>query len=402
MSELPQIMMVERVGVTGSPIHPKMQAPRIGHVAVLADAESDAEFLSADILLSLGKSTSRGRLPTLGEQGIEAARIWLGSEEIGNLFVGGAERLDASQLTALDDLSETSRIWLLFTGSVTDCAKRELAFTKHGTIGNNSLRRWLDGKVVPEEPDWTDFPALPMTGPLTFRATCQEILDPIEMARVDDAILTGVTGSRYVLDENDGEVTAERVARDGLDASVPPWPALAMLRGAQLGALSMGWALRFDTSAWFQITGSVPALDENTLRAIRETVDPRDGALVIVHSCTAASPSKLLELTFGDVATDRESIFIDDREYEIPRSARGVFKAHCERIHDADDNALLFPTPSRKQSARAAMAHRLTRALRRLGLPEAIQMTANLDRAHDSVGDLGTHIDLSLVQLPNA
>ncbi len=400
MSELPRLMIVERVGDRTSPIQEGMQNPTMGHASVLADGEEGGEYLAADILASLGKNTSHGRLKKMSEGGIQQARIWLGAEEIGDLFIGRAEELNLMQVKALAQLSKTSRIWLLFTEELPPNVAASLSDHEPGTMGRNSLRRWLAGRDNRDAEDWADLPALPRSSALTFRHDCRDVLNSFDMLRVDAAIARGVDRARYALKALDSP-SAESVARAGLDSSVPTWPSLAMLRGAQLGALSLGWALRFDTTAWLQSKSAVPTLSKNSLQAIREKVLPADGALVIIHSVTGAPPSSLMELTFGDISDDCAEVAVGRRTYEIPRGARPIIRAHREFVQHRVSQSPLFPSRSGAKSKKPGIARRLSTSLLQVGLPESVEVSEPGRRSHRRSSQIADHIGLKLDELPN-
>lgn len=394
-SELPCLVTVEALGQSRSPMTPNMSDVLAGRIAVLAEGEGVDRLLAA-VARSLGKRRRAGRLPD-EERGTDRLDSWLKSEGIADIFIGCSERLTEGELKVLIDWSDLARIWLLFSAEPTAVAKKALRGRAAESVHRNSMARWLSAKDSGYEQRWDGFPLLPLDEVLRFRGRCVETLDAVEVLHVDAAIEIGIDHARDVLFGDPDDVDVVRVAGPGLSGNAPLWPSLAMLRGAQLGALSIGWNLTFDTGAWLQARRAIPSIPLSVVPQLRESMDPYDAALVVVYVTTCASSDLLARLTVDDVDLETSVVYCQGHKFAIPNHLQPPVGAHVRNVSGAGETSLFSRKGGASHTA-VSIERRLKKALTEFGLPPALETNRRITRNSSAIADIATYVEATITK----
>lgn len=394
MSELADVMFVEHVGSNRSPTPSTLQNVEQRRIAVLMSKEGTIDSLHKQLLRAAGKRR-RGEARPLGVRWDRDSAIrWLLAEEIDDIYFGAAERLSEAQIFEIGLFAQSTRCWLIYTDT---CRHKDNEHLTRLGVGEASFSGMLGRckRTDAGQVDWRGFPRLPMDGPLRFRTRCAQLLDATELERVDEAMSAGVGDAFSALRIRES-TTAEQVAAAGLAADVPVWPALAMLRGAQLAAFAKGWSLSFDAQRWRSIRVAVPPLAPRTIAAIRESLEPRLAVALILHSVSAAEPEQLTGLTMRDVSEDGAKVYIEGTMHKIPAQLHSTLRAH--RTNRLPDESL-FVSGSGKPLKTAAMTALLRKSQRVYGLPMSVGKPAAFQVSWNAAA-FADQIGLQLKPLP--
>lgn len=396
-SRLPQLVLVEDVGGDRSPFAAIGYLPSAERVCVLPTPDGDAKSLEEDILRSIGKRGRRPRLRTSRASQL-SLRTWLFAEGIADIFVGGADHLTGEQLDFLDETSHDCRIWLLFERLVPAYVSHHWSQLETATAKPQSLSEFQRKTPVDGGIDWSDFPSLPLHREILFRGRCKRLFDDVSMTRIDLALVAGANHARGELRRS--SATAEEVARPGLDPTVPTWPALAMLRGCQLGALSSGHVLDFNVRNWLQVRRAVGEFDAVQVAALRESVDPTASSLAVLHVSTAAPAATLANLLLEDLNHDASSVRVQDSIYAVPDPIRATLRAR-RRISEEAGTSALFSEDDGTTLDHLRAQKLLVAELKRLGLPSSTESVLGGSRRGRRDTFLSPLIELKLRELPH-
>lgn len=395
---LPQLVLVEDVGADRSPFAAVGYLPSADRVCVLPSPGGDEQSLTADILRAIGK---RGRRPRFrpSSSANPSLRTWLLAEGIAEILVGAGDHLTTEQLDLLDETSHDCRVWLLFEAKVPAFVSNRWSQLDTAIAKPQSASRFQREEPGAETPDWTDFPALPLHREILFRGRCKRLFDDVEMTRIDKAISAGADHARGILRRR--SASAEEVAEPGIDPTIPTWPALALLRGCQLGALSSGHVLEFDVRSWLQTRRAIGEFDETSAAALREPLNPTPGALAVLHVSTAAPAATLVGLSASALNDDASTVRVHDSVYAVSDLVRSPLRAQ-KRLSEEAGKLALFPGEKTETLDHLRAQKMLVAELRRLGLPSATESVVGGSRRKKRDAYLSPLIGLQLRELPHA
>lgn len=387
-------MIVESAGGAESPVDASMQSLDDRRIAILLLTDERSESITNLILRAVGKRP-RGVIGSRSSSwNQDHAMRWLLAEEVDDIYVGAAERLTSQQLTDLLMISREARVWLLYSER---CVHRDHFLMEPSAMGETTKRnvRRRCTTSSSSAPDWSDFPALPRDEPLMFRSRCKMVLDPLELERVDMAL---EIGAQRAFEAFAGTPpTAQSVAKCGFELEVPMWPALAMLRGAQLAAFMHEWELTFDLDRWMQIRSTIPTLDPRAIATIRESPDSRDGTLTAIRTISQAEVRAIAAMKVMDVSSDGTSFYCSSNAHDVPVQLRSVFRAYLlER--DGSPGSPLFVDKDEDAYPVFRLRRLIRKAQLRFGLPGYVH--GELDRKFEwEAGDLKSAVNLRLTRL---
>lgn len=395
---LPQLVLVEDVGADRSPFAAVGYLPSAERICVLPSPNGDAQSLTADILRAIGKRGRRSRFRP-SRSANPSLRTWLLAEGIAEILVGAGDHLTTEQLDLLDETSHDCRVWLLFEAKVPAFVSNRWSQLETAIAKPQSASRFQREEPDAESADWTDFPALPLHREILFRGRCKRLFDDVEMTRIDKTISAGADHARGILRR--GSASAEEVAEPGLDPTIPTWPALALLRGCQLGALSSGHVLDFNVRSWLQARRAIGEFDEVSAAALRESVNPTPGALAVLHISTAAPVATLVSLSISALNSDSSTVRVHDSVYAVSDSVRSPLRAQ-KRLSEEAGKVALFPGDKTETLDQLRAQKMLVAELRRLGLPSATESVVGGSRRRMLDTYLSPLIELELRELPHA
>lgn len=369
MADLASVVVVESAGQSKSPVAPEMHSLDDRRIAILVNNDERPASVQDLILRAVGKRRRSIAKTRTAEWTPDRAMRWLLAEEIDDIFVGAAERLESNQLSDLLLLSGECRVWFLYSE---DCSHREhflrASIPTARATRDDALARCSNASQ--SSLSWDDFPSLPLAEPLQFRSRCKAVLTAVELERVDVALDVGVTSAFGALRES--PPSAEAVTRRGFESAIPMWPALAMLRGAQLAAFTEGWRLSFDVESWVQIRSTTASLDARVIAAIRECSEPREGTLAAIRVLSQADARAIAAMRVADVSEDGSSFYCAGGAHAVPDEVQSTFRAYIlDRA--AALNSPLFVVRDDFMFPTHQMRSLIKRTLLRFGMPPHVQ-----------------------------
>lgn len=204
--------------------------------------------LSVDILNALDRRSWSRALTHQKADPEKRAALWLWSAEIQNVFIPNADWMNEDQLQCAARLSEICAVWLLFAQSSAGelPVEIEVKMRDAAEIDAHTGPR-LERASLALSSKWEDFPEVPACGPLEFRGVCSDRLSGAQLKLVDQTMTVGGAIAKRAIARGEGE---QAVEAELLALGDERWKSTAVVRGAQLAALSEGWRLGFDFEAW--------------------------------------------------------------------------------------------------------------------------------------------------------
>ena len=345
-----------------------------------APGTTSATDFAADILTSLGKRFDALRFERATKQAWQLVDIWFQAEQVRDLFVLRAARLDPALLRSLTDLAigHGAAVWHI--GGPGGGHRHDVRRWNKATFRHH----WMEVVAVAgSTEEGADFPEVPDDDFLTFRWSCRRLLDSQSFERVDRAFCESmdITGewlrprTRFRCwgapdgEPPDGDEFAAQLQELLVSASSAA-EALTRLRGAQAAYFRAGWLIDYPISDGGESDGLVPlgpALDETMARRLRRLCLPASTAAMALVLATDLRSDGLSRLDISDVDEDGGGVLIGDggHRFTVPPHAQSLVRALLveRRIAGAGDRDALFMDARRGERI---TAERMSTLLRRL------------------------------------
>lgn len=316
----------------GKVISTASEVPRTkSAIALIPRPDRKADTLPKDILRSLGKRKRAGRLSAQGASPLETACAWLVAEDVTDVLIYDADWLDTGDAITVSDLTEASRVWLLYDGPHDDALIARLSDRDPQIVSPASLEFWMRRRPRATAQEWGRFPQVPLASALTFRGSCANQLDAIDLERIDRLLEAGIDHSAEYFKHHDA-ITPE-LLDFVISPTLPLWPALCHLRGLQLGAIWSGFRVEVDLDAWLKFKQARPELSPSVCVALREQADPMDTVLLTAAAISGAKASQLVALNVGALNEACTRFEICGDSYVVPSFLRPATRAFMRLRH---------------------------------------------------------------------
>lgn len=306
------------------------EAMSLGAIAVIPRPDRRPNTLAKDVLRAIGKTGRRRELVAEGNSPMATACAWLDASDTQDLLIYDADWLDDRDIQSISELSEATRVWLLFDGEPNADLIRTLCVSSD-VVSPSSLEYLVKQQRHRHVEHWRDFPRVPLACAITFRGRCVPLFDSIELGRIDSLLEAGASAALDLFRRD--EVTTANLTQLVLAPKHPVWPALCYLRGAQLATLLRGCRLEVDTDAWLEFKYSRPDLTPSVREALLAQSDPRDAVLLTIAAISNANAADIAALNFDSVEEDRAAVFIGGQSFEVPEDLQPAFTAFFTLAH---------------------------------------------------------------------
>lgn len=337
----------------------RWQDPDRGHVAAGVTPPATRRSVPRDVLRGLGKRLSLPESPRQMTDLWPLVELWLGAEQVRELFVLRAHLLDEETLLRLLAACDAAFVtpWLIVAGpeppaammALLDELPMALLDDSRPRARVRSFEQTATEEVIPapRRPQHPKpWPPLPDDEFWSFRSTSSELLSDADFRRLDAELFVGrMVALEWIERRTRQPHWAARPLKAteihgllaGIYASTTSTSqALARLRGAQIALFLGGALVHIPADALAAAAAIKPApLDRDTAVLLRAFTSPRLAAAGVLALASGQPARRLCALDLQSVGHDAGEISLDGRAYPIAFYARGMLRAQLiARAHE--------------------------------------------------------------------
>jgi hypothetical protein len=348
--------------------------PVWGRAVVLADPDRNVLTILRDVLLGIGPDRDGCGWPRTIESARDWVGAWLQGREIRELVIAHADALTEQQLAELHDVAaRRTGLWLVARKAISASEHRFEDVSVDAFVAHFDLVR--ERTVLPPE-ELSRFPRVPLSGILTFRRTCHQLLSPEEFWIVDNLLHRSCyeAQQRLIDIQSSADDAAWTLIEPALRRDYPADGTITVLRGYQLAAFVSGLHLTFDAHRLYAQLRARGRLNQATADLLTADPDPAAAAMLVMETL-GASPDVLESLKLDALDAEARRIRLADGVRSVPPAVAHILATHYQaRVHAsagrAPETTPLFARrndPNRAPSARTINGQ-LRRAATRLGI----------------------------------